>query len=123
MRSVIHLADLLIIPVTPGMTDYWSTGMLLDLYAEEKERRPELDARLVISRIDRRTKAGREFRSVLERLSIPIFMTEIPQRSIYNEVWYNCTTIAEIKGGRNSVRDFRYLAREVLLWSHKTCLT
>lgn len=123
MRSVIHFADLLIIPVTPGMADYWSTGMLLDLYAEEKERRPDLDARLLISRVDRRTKSGREFRSILERLSIPIFMTEIPQRSVYNDVWYNYTTVESIKGFRNSARDFRHLAREVLMWSHKTCLT
>jgi chromosome partitioning protein len=45
MRSVIDASDKLILPVTPGMTYYWSTQRLVDIYLEEKEKRPHFPAR------------------------------------------------------------------------------
>jgi len=117
VRSVISLVDRLIIPVSPGMADYWSTKKLLELYFEEKERRPKLDARLLISRIDRRTKMGREFRPFLERLSIPIFVSEIPQRIIYSESWMERKTVDRLKPNSDGAKEFRSLAQEVRIWA------
>ena len=117
VRSVIGLVDRLIIPVSPGMADYWSTKKLLELYFEEKERRPKLDARLLISRIDRRTKMGREFRPFLERLSIPIFVSEIPQRIIYSESWQKRKTVDRLQPNGSGAKEFRSLAQEVMVWA------
>lgn len=117
IRSVIGLVDRLIIPVSPGMADYWSTKKLLELYFEEKEKRPKLDARLLISRIDRRTKMGREFRPFLERLSIPIFVSEIPQRIIYSESWQKRKTVDRLQPNSTGSKDFRSFAQEVMVWA------
>ena len=117
MRTVIRLADRLIIPVAPGLADYWSTKKLLEMYFEEKEKRPKLNARLLISRIDRRTKLGREFRPFLERLSIPIFVTEIPQRIIYSESWHARKTVDRLQPNGSGAKDFKQLAQEVLVWT------
>ena len=117
IRYVIRSSDRLIIPVTPGLADFWSTEKLMEMYFEEKEKRPGLDARLLISRIDKRTKIGREFRLFLEKLSIPIFMTEIPQRVIYNEAWHAGMTVNRLRPNSNGAKDFKKLAEEVLLWS------
>ena len=116
MRAVIQSADRLIIPVSPGLADFWSTQKLLDLYREEKEKRPKLDARLLISRIDKRTRIGREFRPFLQKLSIPIFITEIPQRAIYNEAWQEGMTVDRLQPRGDGARDFKHLADEVILW-------
>ena len=116
MRSVLHIADRLIIPVTPGLVDFWSTQKLLDMYLSVKEKRPKLDARLLISRIDRRTRVGREFRPFLEKLSIPIFLTEIPQRAIFSDTWNAGLTVDRLQPGGIGAKDFRDLADEVLLW-------
>ena len=116
MRSVLDTADKLIIPVTPGLADFWSTQKLIDMYLEVKERRPRLDARLLISRIDRRTKAGREFRPFLEKLSIPIFMTEIAQRSVYGETWHEGLTIDRLQPRGPAAKEFKSLSDEVMLW-------
>jgi len=120
MRSVLKLADKLIIPVSPGLADFWSTRMLLDMYLEEKEKRSKLDARLLISRVDRRTRIGREFRPFLEKLSIPIFMTEIPQRSIFNETWNAGMTVDRLQPNGDGARDFQKLAYEVMLWLNRS---
>ena len=122
MRSVIHAADRLIIPVSPGLADYWSTEQLLDFYRAEKEKRLNLDARLLISRIDRRTRLGRDFRFFLERLSIPIFMTEIPQRVIYSESWHEGLTVDRLQPNGSGTKDFRLLVKEILVWQTRSWL-
>ena len=120
MRSIMRLADRLVIPVSPGLADYWSTKKMLDMYFEEKEKKPKLDARLVISRIDRRTKSGREFRPFLERLSIPIFVTEIPQRTVFNDVWNARLTVDRLQPKGEGAKDFKRLAQEVKIWTAKS---
>jgi chromosome partitioning protein len=119
MKAVLRLADVLIVPVCPGTADLWSTEKLLELYFEEKQDRPRLDARLLISRVDKRTRQGREFREELERLSIPIFATEIPQRTAYNEAWRKCATVDRMKPHGDAARDFGNLTREVMIWTAK----
>ena len=122
MRTVSSMADMLIVPVYPGMVDFWSNEKMLELYFDEKEKRRRLDARLLISRIDRRTRVGREFRQLLERLSIPIFMTEISQRVIFNDAWRKSLTVDRLQPGGNGAENFRQLAREVMIWTTKQWL-
>lgn len=119
IRAVMRLADKLIVPVCPGMADLWSTEKMMEVFFEEKKKNAGLDARLLISRIDRRTRQGREFRDQLEGLNIPIFMTEIPQRAIYNEAWLQCATIDTLQPRGESAMEFRSLAREVMIWTEK----
>lgn len=120
MKTILNVADRLIIPVTPGMVDFWSTQMLIDMYLEIKEKRPKLDARLLISRIDRRTRAGREFRATLERLNIPIFLTEVTQRSIYCDTWSEGLTVDRLQPNGAAAREIGSLASEVMLWLKNT---
>ena len=55
MESVLSASDKIIIPVSPGFTDIWSTQEFLT-------RHKAADMKLLISRLDRRTKIGRSFR-------------------------------------------------------------
>ncbi len=114
MKAVLEVADRLIIPVTPGMADFWSTERLIEMYLKAKEKRPKLDARLLISRIDRRTKIGREFRPFLETLNIPLFITEIGQRSVYAETWMKGRTVDNFGGAAS--KEMSELADEVVRW-------
>ena len=122
MRATIQAADLLIIPVTPGIADLWSTRRLVDVYLGVKEKRPELDARILINRVDRRTRLGREFRSRLEDLSIPIFLTEVGQRSLYGESWIAGQTIDRLRPSSTATRELRRLSAEVTHWLAKSWL-
>ncbi len=119
MRFLMKVSDLILIPVSPGVTDLWSTRKLVNIFLETKEKRPSLEARLLINRIDRRTKIGRNFRSRLEKLSIPIFVTEIPQRVVYPEAWQAGVTIDQIQQNQSGFEDFQNLASEVSIWIQK----
>lgn len=121
-RSVIQSADKLIIPVTPGLADFWSTERLVKVYLEEKEKRPKLDAQILINRIDRRTRLGKEFRSFLEKLNIPIFITEIPQRVIFCEAWHAGKTVDRLQPNGEGAKDFQRLSKEVSLWIARSWL-
>ena len=116
MRSLLDVADRLIIPVAPGMADFWSTQKLIDMYLDAREKRPKLDARLLISRMDRRTRIGREFRETLQSLNIPVFMTEIVQRSVYGDVWREGMTVDGLQPNGPAAEECRELANEVMIW-------
>ncbi len=116
MKAVLRAADLVIIPVTPGPADLWSTSQLVDVYLAEKEARPELDARLLINRLDRRIRYAREFRYALEALSIPVFITELGQRSVYGEAWSAGMTVDRFQPSCAAAKELRRLASEVTRW-------
>jgi chromosome partitioning protein len=122
MRAIMQAADLLIIPVTPGIADLWSTKRLVDVYLDVKEKKPDLDARILINRVDRRTRLGRDFRSRLEDMSIPIFLTEISQRSLYGESWIAGKTIDRLRPSSTATRELRRLSAEVTHWLAKSWL-
>ena len=114
--SILNAADCWLIPVVPGITDVWSTRQMIQAYQLEKERRPEFEARLLISRVDRRTRLGREFRGYLQRMGVPVFKTEIAQRVAVGEAWLAGLTIDRYDPTSPSADDFKRLAQEVLQW-------
>jgi chromosome partitioning protein len=116
MHSVIKSSEKLIIPVSPGLSDIWSTEKLLNIYGKEKENRPNIDIRLLISRVDKRTRLGREFRPFLERLKIPIFKTEISQRTVIAESFIAGMTIDRYQKNGDAFKEFNSLSKEVRQW-------
>jgi chromosome partitioning protein len=116
MHSVIKSTDKVIIPVSPGLSDIWSTEKLLNLYRKEQAQRSGIDARLVISRIDKRTRLGRDFRPFLERLNVPIFKTEISQRTVIAESFLAGMTIDRYQKDGAAFNEFKSLSNEVRQW-------
>lgn len=109
MESVLSASDFIIVPVAPGFTDVWSTQEFL-------RKHKAANMRLLISRLDIRTKVGRSFRMLLEQLHVPIFKTEISNRTIINEAWMAGLTIDQYQPNSEGAADFANLAKEVLTW-------
>jgi chromosome partitioning protein len=109
MESVLSASDRIIIPVAPGFTDVWSTQEFLRKHKAE-------NMRLLISRLDIRTKVGRSFRVLLEQLHVPLFKTEISNRTVINEAWIAGLTVDQYQPHSEGATDFHNLAREVLTW-------
>ena len=109
MESVLNASDKIIIPVQPGFTDIWSTQEFISKYKK-------LDIKLLISRIDKRTKLGKSFRLLLEQLKIPLFKTEIPNRITICESWIAGQTIDNYQPESDGAKDFNKLARETISW-------
>jgi len=109
MESVLAAADKIIIPVSPGFTDIWSTQEFLS-------KHKTADMKLLISRLDKRTKIGRSFRMLLEQLQVPLFKAEISSRVIITEAWIAGLTVDQYQPESEGAEDFGKLSREVLSW-------
>jgi len=125
IRSAIMAADRLILPVTPGMADVWSTEKLLEMYHEAKRYKPALEARLLINRVDYRTKLGQTFRAFLvdrfgldmaDNLDLDIFKTEITSRAAFSKAYILGLTIDNYEPTGKGATEFKRLAKEVLSW-------
>jgi len=116
VRTAINTANRLIIPIVPGVMDIWRIERLLNMYRRAQTYNPRLDARLLISRMDRRTRVGREFRRKIESIGLAIFLTEIVERVVYGKAWLAGLTADKLEPGGLGAKDFKQLAREVLDW-------
>ena len=117
VRAAINAADRLLIPIVPGVMDIWRIGRLLDMYRSTQSFKPGLDARLLISRVDKRTRVGREFRRNIEGIGPTVLNTEIMERVIYDKVWPAGLTVDKLEPDGPGAEDFKKLAREVLDWT------
>ena len=116
VRTAINAANRLIIPIVPGVMDLWRIERLLKMYRRAKSFKPRLDARLLISRMDRRTRVGRELRRNIENIGLELFNTEIVERVVYGKAWIAGITADKLDPGGLGAKDFKRLAREVLNW-------
>lgn len=117
MRSAIMAADRLIIPITPGVPDIWSTEKLLEIYHEAKEYKPELDARLLINRLDRRTKVGQTLRPYLQKhFDLEIFKTEVTSLAVFGAAYILGLTVDRYQPKSQGAREIKRLSREILKW-------
>lgn len=116
VRTAINASNRLIIPIVPGVMDIWRIERLLNMYRSVRTFNPRLEARLLISRVDRRTRVGREFRKNIEGLGVAIFSTEIIERIVYGKTWLAGLTVDKLEPGGQGVKDIEQLAYEVLDW-------
>ena len=117
-RAVLMAADVAIVPVGPGGTDAWALAETLDLIEAAQNTRGdgELAARLVLTKIDTRTRMGRTARQDFEAdegVTIPFLRTTIGLRTAYAEALTAGTgpTTWEPKG--RAAEEVRALAREL----------
>ncbi|MFZ9887196.1 MAG: ParA family partition ATPase [Myxococcota bacterium] len=57
-KTAMALADVVLVPVSPGPSDIWALGQTQETLDEVRALRPNLKARVVLNRLDRRTALG-----------------------------------------------------------------
>lgn len=84
-RSALMVADLALLPCGPSASDVWALSTSLELVEAARALRPELDARILISRKQPRTALGKDARAVLERSGLGVLRSELSYRVAYQE--------------------------------------
>lgn len=74
LKDFAQSSDLLIIPTTPNPLDIDATIKAIELIASL-----EIAYKVLLTKVDTRTRNGRDARSLLESLNLPLFSTDIPQ--------------------------------------------
>ncbi len=84
-RSAMRLANLVLLPVSPGHQDAWALAGTLEQLAEVLDDRPDLTARIVLNRVDTRTTLAAKLREAAEETEVPVLDTSLGNRVAYPE--------------------------------------
>ncbi len=113
-RSAMVASDLVVIPVQPSPYDVWAAGDLVELVAEARIDRDQLDARFVVSRRIANTVIGRDVTEALGEWPVPVLETHITQRVAFAESAATGLAVMESAPGSAAAAEARSLATEVM---------
>jgi len=113
-RSVLHVADLVIIPVSPSPLDIWSCSATLELIKEVQAVRPELDVKLLINRKIPGTRVGRDARQAVEVFQFDIFDTELCQRVAYIDSLTSGVSVTQYASTSKAANEIERLCDEII---------
>jgi chromosome partitioning protein len=85
-RSALLAADTVLLPVPPTAIDLDRVIPTLELIAEV-EPITDLSFRVLLTRVRRISREGRDARAVMEKMGLPVMRTEVPQLSFYSEAF------------------------------------
>ncbi|MCY4608076.1 MAG: AAA family ATPase [bacterium] len=111
-RSAMVASDLVVIPVQPSPYDVWAAGDLVELVAEARIDRDQLDARFVVSRRIANTVIGRDVTEALGEWPVPVLETHITQRVAFAESAATGLAVMESAPGSAAAAEARSLATE-----------
>jgi chromosome partitioning protein len=84
--KIILLADIVIIPVLPGVLDIWATEMFVERHQEAVELRgKDIPAYFLLNRFKPNTNFSKEVKDVLQETTIPTLNTTLNDRIAYAE--------------------------------------
>ncbi|MCP4127374.1 MAG: ParA family protein [Gammaproteobacteria bacterium] len=83
-RAILMLTDLVVIPLGPSAPEIWATTDLLETISEAKEKRPQLDYRILWTRYRGYTRSARELSTeVHQEIAAPEFKARLGFRVAY----------------------------------------
>lgn len=85
MKSALQCADLAVLPCGPYGPDAWALATTIESVQDIQQERPELDARIVITRTVKGTSTLKATRPVLEASGVPVLASECGFRMAYAE--------------------------------------
>jgi len=85
-RAILMLAHLCLVPLGDSAPEIWAVRDLLGTVAEARQRKPDLDARLVWTRYRAQTREARDLsEAVQHELGLPELQTRLGFRVAYSE--------------------------------------
>lgn len=112
VRAALMVADLVLIPCGASPADAWALQQSLDLVDEARALRPELAARVVITR-RRATTLGKNARNDLVANGVPLLGAELAERVAYQLAMGEGRGVTNMAGQIEAVREIRQLTDAV----------
>lgn len=114
-RAAMMLANLAIVPCPPAALDAWALGETVDLIEEAQTIRPNLKARILITRKQAGTVLGQNSRQFLSESGLSLLKTELGFRVAYQEAPAAGQGITSYDPRGQASDEVRSLVSEVLL--------
>jgi len=113
-RSILNVADLVIIPVSPSPLDIWSCSATLEKIKEVQAVRPGLEVKLLINRKIPGTRVGRDARQAVEVFQFDIFDTELCQRVAYIDSLTSGVSVTQYAATSKAADEIERLCDEIV---------
>lgn len=95
--TIILLADLLIIPIKPGVLDLWATEIFIEKYNQALVIKENINARFILNQVDPRTKLSAEITEVISEFPILSMKSRLNNRVAYSESIISGLSVLEYK--------------------------
>jgi chromosome partitioning protein len=115
LKTICTESDLVIIPSQP---DALSLDALIKLVTSLKEIKAK-NFKVLFTLVPPLSHAGREAKELLKTLDIPFFKTEIYRRAVCGRAALKGTTVNEMKDGKDALKEFQAVVREILSYEQK----
>jgi len=114
-KSILAVADLSIIPLSPSSLDFWSCKRTLEMVDEAREENPELDVKLLINRRIPGTRIGRQARDLLAEFNLDILDSELCQRVAFIDAMTSGVSVMQYAPGSKAANEVENLCEEITL--------
>jgi chromosome partitioning protein len=110
-RDLAEGSDLLIVPTTPNHLDLDATFKAVEQLTPLK-----VNYKILLTKVDARTKGGREARQLLESHNLPLFKTEIPLLVAFERASQKGVIIRDYADPRSTLawRRYKAVGREIV---------
>ncbi|ERN42139.1 ATPase involved in chromosome partitioning [Rubidibacter lacunae KORDI 51-2] len=110
LRDLAEGSDVVILPTTPNALDIDSTLKAVEILAPL-----QVNMKILLTKVDARTKNGREARAMLEGLNLPLFGEDIPLLVAFERAPSLGVTVKEYPGPRArwGWKKYEAVAREI----------
>ncbi len=113
-ESVLSVSDLVIVPVSPSSLDIWSCRETLEMIREVGRTRPDLEARLLITKKIPGTRVGRNAREAMGDFGVDMLDTELCQRVAYIDAITSGVSVMQYAPSCKAAAEIEDLCTEVL---------
>ncbi|HEY2509837.1 MAG TPA: ParA family partition ATPase [Polyangiaceae bacterium] len=112
-KAILMVADLVLLPVTPGGADVWALEETIHLVAEAQVLRPELRAAVVHNRADR-TVLARHAAIAVGELAIPVLDARLGHRVAFGAATIAGLGVVDFERDSEAAVEVRRLTRETM---------
>ena len=113
LRSALLLAQRAIIPIGASNLDAAAMTDLLEVVEIAKEYNPNLEVRVLLTRVDPRTKDAGEMLSFLEQQQLPVLQAQICERVAYRRAVGEGSTVQELGKDSHAIAEIEAFYKEV----------
>ena len=111
-KSIILASDIVVIPLLPSPLDVWAAAETIDLIREAQVYKNSLQCCLVVNRKIANTAIGRDVRTALKELEIPILKSDVGQRVAFPETMAAGSAVTSEQGSKGA-NEIKKLVKEL----------
>lgn len=115
LRSALLLANMAIIPVGASGLDAAAMSDLIEIIELARDYNPDLEIRVLMTRVDSRTKDGSEMLAFLSEQGLKVLESQICERVAFKRAVGEGATVLEFGKDNSAIKEIENVFREIKL--------